>query len=1262
MGYSDDDISRPASSCETRVRTQSDRQTCGVAASARPGPPPWKPGDRLGDFELLQFLGQGSSGYVYRALDLVAERCCALKLLRVESPKDLVRLKLGFRRMMSLSHPGLLRVDRIHHLDDQVALSMQEVRGETFAARIERWKRMERDEACAELLELTRHYAAALALMHLNGFVHRDIKPANLMVDHEGHGVVIDYGLVGTFDPEVDPNGARTYLAGTPMYLAPEVLWHQSYTPAGDIFSLGIVVLEALQAITGEPHVARNETDRDEDLQMLGDSIGGLHESLPEVLREGCQEMLEYDPGDRPTAMRIARLGLPPSAPLLLSNERAMYGRQRELDQVRRWLTSIYAGRTARLHLTGPSGIGKTRLVREILQCIEAKRWGQVFHARCRQREDQPLQAFGQIVDVLVNRYMKMDREPLQVDPVSESILQMAFPSLNGVLETDMTVPTLTETAPRADALEAAVRLSRELRKVGPLILVVDDIQWADRDSLNVLDRLQNETEGMLGVITVSRDGLDPQHLPPHETVRLEPLSEEDSRAMLREAALQHSLEIDTEVLEELAEVAEGCPHRLVELAEEFRPGGALNLPVGTKSGDSSASQITHIDRLWYQRAKRLSEDARRVLPLIATAGRRVSTHQLGALTELGDAVDAAVSELAQQRLIHDEATGGECITVVHDRVAEGVIETLDAEAKRRAHEAWAELLIRHDSERTHSAEIARHLFDAGQPRRAVPYALQTAEDAEKRFARIEAAHWYKRVIPYVSGQQRIACLQQAARCFESSNRPGEAAELYQQLAGLSDPPDRFRHDLTAMALLIRCGRLSEVRQRLVSIGDRLGLPRLKSPRMTRLLAPLRARSVNQQYAAWQQFASNVRHGEFPPNPPRSTVEAQRLHFCMATARPLRVFDHRLGREITSAASELALHHGTLEERLDVAINLAAFGCCHRGRRREQSERMLEDLQPTVLALGGPRMVGDLWSAIAMSHFTAGRWCQVFEPVQASLQSYQESFSIEEHSHSNSFEIAFTRFPQLWAMFQTGQLGSMAQPAEELVGDASFQRNSFGRLIATGGLGAAAWLLRDDLETLQQLCAGPLAVDPRGELQLIELFHWLTEMQCLSYEGRWDAALESLRATEHRVKRWPGRRIQILRIVGHCFAVLPALQKIREEGPTGRTVRFARRHIRHLRREQMDFADMLAELYAGLLQRLLGHTTAAADHLRKARQQACDQQLLPYRLAAEDALAEIQTGRVATALRQHLADQGAVKPAPFARLYTVELDAPSQRG
>jgi hypothetical protein len=1249
-----DDQFAPTSS-ETRVRVQGDRETARGDRSADRVSPPWKIGDRLNDFVLEKMLGKGTSGFVYRALDLVTHRRCALKLLLPGTPEDLVRNKLGFRRMMSIQHPSLLHVDRIHQLGEYIALSMEEVDGETLPQAIKRMRGADVRSSYRQLLKLTRQYAAGLAAMHVNGYVHRDIKPQNLMVDRDGNGWVIDYGLVGTFDPETDPHGYRHYLVGTPRYIAPEVLWNQFYLPAGDIFGLGVVMLESLRSlsiVTGAANastVQRSDASPNADARVITEAIEGLDESVPADLREMCLEMLQRDPAERPTAMRVARLGDPSSAAVVWPQENPLIGRHVEVGEVCRWLDEIYVGAVGRLHLSGPSGIGKTRLVDDIEKYVRSMRWGQVFRAHCRSRETQPLQAFDQICDSIANRYRQGDREPLELDPVSVTILHNAFPALRNVVRRGERLSPPRTSTERLDALEAAARMSHELRNVGPLILIIDDVQWADRDSLNVLDRLQGAGgEIGLGIITVSRDATDAQHVPATRSLHLQPLSRANSISMLADAARSWGVPASESVLGDLADAAAGSPFRLHELVDELKPGGALSqIGITIRSQDDSVSRLGRIDWLWQKRAERLSEDAHRVLAFVVTAGTSVSTQQLGLLTGLEDAVDAAVSELVQQRLVSDEATGGECIRIVHDRVADGLVQTLAPRVKRNAHLGWADLLVREDHPERQAARIAGHYFAAGEPGRAVSFAVLAAEDAERLLAKTEAARWHARVIDHVDGAEKVARIRHAARCFQEADHPLAASQYYQRLAKCVEEDERIQCQMLAASMAIRGGDFCGLREQLGELATTLRLPRPKPASLSQLV--LAARSVRSLLSTKLSPATLADSAAGERTIGRRDQQALRL--CISLIRPVSMFDGLYAAELSMTAEALAEKFGTPYERAHSIIGKAVFGCCDRGAKRREAEMLLQEMEPDVERLHDARATGDLWAGVAYSHMLSCRWHEVVDAVKSSVQNYQSL------SESSGFEIAHTEWLRIWAYWHLGRWDSMFRVSDTMFDDAVRRNDQFKQLVVTRAYGCCAWLGRDRGNELDRLCVA----ESRGRkqpVQLLDLFAVIASLQRMVYGGKYDEAWNEWKSLQWHVKQLPYRKMQFVRIVCQSLGALIALHRLGgHQSPP--VIRHVLRLVGQLRRERLAYADVLANLYDGLLQRRqsIGKTDARANaargHLHAAHEQAGVLGLRPIQLAAADALAEIDGDAAVGQLREAMHVQGIACPECFERLYTV---------
>ncbi|TWU45773.1 Serine/threonine-protein kinase PrkC [Novipirellula aureliae] len=1265
-------------SSDTKIRGQGDNETYQSDMRSETGEPPWKEGDKLGSFVLGQFLGKGSSGFVYRAFDQSTQRHCALKLLLPAKYEDLIRNKLGFRRMISLRHPGLMHVDRIYQLDRYTAFSMEEIEGLTF----DRWRksllRSLREEpsvplsdrstdpieaAYQKLLDLTRQYAAALAVMHSHGLVHRDIKPQNLMVDANGHGRVIDYGLVGTIDLDSDPKGFRDYLVGPRHYFAPETLWDQFYLPASDIFSLGLVVLETLHLLDresqrddeeAESSIQRSSANRQADEEKISEFFEDLSSNVPGTLREACQEMLASDPGDRPSAIELARLGSL-ATPSALWMESSIMGRDDELQICYSWVDSIFEGGAGRLHVEGASGIGKTRLIDEVEHYIKSKRWGQVFRAKCRRGENHPLQAFDQICDAIATRYMRSDREVMEVDPVSTEILHSAFPVLNNVVQASMSVDPAHKDSRRLDALEAGLRLSEQLRIVGPLILIIDDSQWADHDSLNILDRLQTASGGSLGIITISRPDADRQRIPPDVRLTLSELSEDAARLILTNAARRCRLTISEKLIQQIVDAAAGNPFCLIDFSEEFRPGGAFHDALTiAENGDESLSVETGVtpdlSQLWRKRFARLSADAKSVLALIVTAGQAVSMAQLVELAPRESKLDQIVSELAQQRLVQDDATGAECISIIHDGVAEGLLHAMEAESKQACHRAWAEYLSNQNDDDQLAARIAGHFFNADLPHEAVPYAIKAAAIAERYVAQTEAARWYARVIPFMSGPERLEKIRQAAIKFAEADRPAEAAHYFQILASEVEIDESVEHKIAATTLLMRSGHFDVARDQLGGLCRLLGLPVSKPD----WLSKLRLLAVASSYKfekTIQKYSIALRVGE-------DTRAHKRIDFCLEVARALSMFDNLHAAELNLAGTIYASRYGSESQKIMAEAGEAVFGCYDRGRTRIRSEMSLQQLLPRAIACGDRKVLGDVWAATVHSHSFAMRWKQVQSSLEICMQHYRSQ------TKPVRFEIAHTRWQESWALWNLGRWSSMLKLSAELEEDAKQRNDLFEWMSFSGGLGASAWLARDQVKECEQIRKeNAKTVASNVGIQLFDFAEWLASIHLQVYLGHFDSAWDTFRSMERDLKRLPFSRVQLIRASVSLTGALICLHRLRENARDHaidqNPIRKTRYYLRKLSREHNPYCDAVSSLYAGLLSALTAQTvsdrTRAKDRFSDAIEISTAEQLRPFQLAAQDALTILEGGESPGLLHERMVRHGIKRPDRFARLYTIEL-------
>ena len=241
-------------------------------------------------YALDELIGRGGMADVYRATDQVLEREVAVKVLRGQaaSDTDRVRFHEEARMVAALDHSGLVAVLDAGVDDDVPYLVMDLVDG-TSLATFCRDKRIAGHRVAYVGAEL----AAVLSYVHARGIVHRDVKPSNILVGRDGVVRLADFGIARRL---ADPAGHTLTgtTIGTAAYLAPEQVRGESVTPMSDVYSLGLVLLEALtgtRAYTGGPIEAALA-------RLLAAPL--IPTSLPTGWPALLAQMTASDPADRP--------------------------------------------------------------------------------------------------------------------------------------------------------------------------------------------------------------------------------------------------------------------------------------------------------------------------------------------------------------------------------------------------------------------------------------------------------------------------------------------------------------------------------------------------------------------------------------------------------------------------------------------------------------------------------------------------------------------------------------------------------------------------------------------------------------------------------------------------------------------------------------------------------------------------------------------------------------------------------------------------
>ena len=471
-------------------------------------------------FRIVRRLGSGGMGVVYEAIDEDGARV-ALKTLKNAEPQALYRFKREFRSLADIGHPNLVRLGELHCEQDQWYFTMELLEGEPFtewvsadgpahpaetvpvddappvASRRRGAHRFDEARLRAAIPQL----AAGVAALHEAELVHRDIKPSNVLVGHDGRLVLLDFGLVAEAEMvESSKAFSDANVVGTVAYMAPEQAAGMPAGPAADWYSVGVMIYEALtgrlpfegQAL--EVLMAKQRHDPPPP--------SAVAHGIPADLDDLVVSLLRFDPTERPDDARmLARFGrdghrasLAPSADSTSTGLSTPFvGREEERELLQRAFDDVTEGRRVAVFVRGESGIGKSLLVRRVLRDIQGE--ALVLNGRCYEREVVPYKAFDGIIDEL-SRYLKRldDVDAALLVPRDVARLARIFPVLKRVPAVarapsnkgdDDTVDDL-----RSQAFATLAELLSNLAERQPIILYVDDLQWADADSFVLLEEL----------------------------------------------------------------------------------------------------------------------------------------------------------------------------------------------------------------------------------------------------------------------------------------------------------------------------------------------------------------------------------------------------------------------------------------------------------------------------------------------------------------------------------------------------------------------------------------------------------------------------------------------------------------------------------------------------------------------------------------------------------------------------------------------------
>jgi serine/threonine protein kinase/CRP-like cAMP-binding protein len=771
-------------------------------------------------YQPVRRLGAGGMGIVYEVFDRERGENVALKTLSRVDPSGIYDLKKEFRSLADVRHPNVVTLYEMVNDDDRWFFTMELVHGSPFTEHVARDALRSRPEASGSGLTITEtridprqgrpfdelRLRAALAQLvlgvsaiHAAGRLHRDLKPSNVLVTTEGRVVVLDFGLVqddGRSEP-ADTSLDDHWLVGTPAYMAPEQAAGQRATKATDWYAVGAMLYRALTGQLPFDGSVNEVLLRKQAEEPRAPS--SLVDGLPSDLEQLALLLLERSVDARADEAAVRRYLALDSAPVRISlapHAEHLVGREVELGWLQHALDESRRGVPQVLFLEGPSGFGKTALAQHFSREVRRDPSAVVLSGRCYPREALPYRAFDAVIDAL-SRYLSRlpEARAHELLPRNCRALTSLFPVLERVSaiqnQRSLALPPATLAEQRERAFGALKELLARISDQGPLLLVIENLEWGDEDSAELLARIcsdpdpppllligthhpRAENEGAffarLGARSPSLGGAIRQH---HS---IGPLAPEHAFQLCKE-----QLHCPDRVAWRLAEETAGDPLLISLLCEHLREH-----PEGIPSGSR-----TPLEALVEFELGRLDADTLACLDLITVAGAPVLPEDLGeALGLAQEQVRACLAQLTAEGLLQMiYHQGRESVSVRHERIARALTARMTADELARHHASWADALLARGHAEPET--LADHYGKAGEESLARRYAIQAARRAERALAFDRAVHLYERALALApKGPEQVEILEWLAETRLHLGQPGNAAAALLEAARLS-PPER---------------------------------------------------------------------------------------------------------------------------------------------------------------------------------------------------------------------------------------------------------------------------------------------------------------------------------------------------------------------------------------------------------------------------------------------------------------------------------------
>jgi serine/threonine protein kinase/tetratricopeptide (TPR) repeat protein len=765
----------------------------------------FSPGEVLNDrYRLDEELGRGGTGTVLRAHDPELNRDVAIKVLTNLGlgTDGQARLQQEAQAIARLNHPNIVAVYDVGELDEVPFIVMEYVEG---------WDIHSRAPAdFPEIVSVARQVCMALQHAHESGVIHRDLKPENILLQPDGTAKLVDFGIARSVASRMTSEGQIT---GTVYYLAPELALGQGFDGRADLYALGVMLYEL--------SVGSLPFDKGDPLTIVSQHINAPpippRARNPEIsprLEALILQLMAKEQSERPAsaAAVVEALDDPDFLDLAAVTDQEMavlgriargrfVGRKKELKKARTIWTQTMAGSGQTLLISGEPGIGKSSLTRELATQAEIS-GGNALIGESYAEGGAPYSPFSQI---LRRALPKASQNGSQMSEFVVADLISLTPELRPNYPDLPEIPALDPDSEQRRLFESMVVLLSSLSEQSPILLILEDVHWADSGSLAMLRHLARRTKGqpIMLVATYREVELD-ESLPLQEMLvelnreriasrlKLVRFGVDETQELL---ATIFQEEVSMEFTEGIYNETEGNPFFIEEVCKSLVEEGALYYENGEwhRPDDMADLDIPQSVRVAIQsRLLKLPDEILDSLRMAAILGREFDFDTLVAAAELDEETLIDALEHAEHaQLIEEIGSGsGGTFRFAHALIGSTLEEGLSGLRRRRMHHQVAAVIeeMRPDDYEA----LAHHYYESGDMDKGLEYSLKAGERALSRSAYNEARRHYGRALEIAEVDRRqdeLASIYLALGDIESLRDLNLALSYYEQALELTQDP-----------------------------------------------------------------------------------------------------------------------------------------------------------------------------------------------------------------------------------------------------------------------------------------------------------------------------------------------------------------------------------------------------------------------------------------------------------------------------------------